>query len=203
MTAQEFKAIWSASDDNLNPLSLKRLTSFSLKPSTIEFLTEAGLPTDAAPFLTFVKNSSSKYNEIDRLTEVYDLLEDDFRKWIVIGSCGNGDPIAINIESNDEICWLNHEDNFTPSFFNSSIESLLKCLLAYREFILDIQKQNGESAVLDSNFSDAQFDVLRGKLLTVTIKSLLIVGFGRNSLKLTLRIVNTIRPNDCINNNQD
>jgi len=135
MTPQEFKEIWTSTGDGLSPLTLTRLHGLNLKPKTVEFLTLAGLPRDAAPYLSFVDNSADKYRGIIRLTDQFDFLEDEFKKWVVIGSCSDGDPIAVNTESNDRIDWLDHDNYFEPGFFNSSIEALVGCLIIYRDFV--------------------------------------------------------------------
>jgi hypothetical protein len=98
MPPQEFKKIWTSTGDILSPLTSSRLLGLDLKPRTIDFLTQAGLPIDAAPFLTFANNSEDKHKGIFRLTDQFDFLEDEFKKWIVIGSCSDGDPIAINVD---------------------------------------------------------------------------------------------------------
>lgn len=79
MTPQEFKEIWTSTGDILSPLTLSRLLGLDLKQRTIDFLTQAGLPIDAAPFLTFVDNSEDKYKGIVRLTDQFDFLEDDLK----------------------------------------------------------------------------------------------------------------------------
>jgi hypothetical protein len=186
MTPQEFKNIWTSTGDKLSPLTERRLVGLNLRPSTIEFLTTSGLPVDAAPFLTFADNSADKYKGIVRLTDQFDFLEDEFKKWIVIGSCSDGDAIAINVERNDQIDWLDHDNYFEPAFFNSSIEALADCLVIYRQFIQDIQRENGEDAYLEGNFSDKQFELLKNNLLKVDSRALDDNGFWKEQLDMDL-----------------
>src|SRR5690242_12639395 len=103
MTPQEFARLWTSGGGHLSPLKVMRLLKLNLRSNTLEYLTQAGLPQSAAPFLSFVDNSSDKNDGIARLTDQYNFLAEEYRKWIVIGSCGNGDPIAINTEMNDRI----------------------------------------------------------------------------------------------------
>jgi hypothetical protein len=190
MTPQEFKSIWTSTGDTLSPLNESRLIGLNLKRKTIEFLTKSGLPVDAAPFLTFVDNSEDKYKGIVRLTVQFDFLEEEFKKWIVIGSCSDGDPIAINVESGDQIDWLDHENYFEPGVFNSSIEALADCLIIYRQFIQDIQRENGEEAYLNGDFSDIQFESLKSKLLKADNKALVDNGFWKEQLDMDLAMRN-------------
>jgi hypothetical protein len=188
MTAQEFKKIWTNTGDILTPFTSSRLLRLDLKPATIDFLTQAGLPIDAAPFLTFAENSDDKYKGIIRLTDQFDFSEEEFRKWIVIGSCSDGDPIAINVDANDQIEWLDHENYFEPAFFNSSIETMVNCLVVYRDFVLTIQKENGEDAFMNSNFTDLQFETMKSNLLKADNNALVNDGFWKHQLDLDLSL---------------
>jgi hypothetical protein len=184
MTPQEFKIIWTNTGDALSPLTSKRLPRLNLQPRTMEFLTQAGLPVDAAPFLSFVDDSEEVYKRIDRLTDQHDFLGKDFATWIVIGSCSDGDPIAINAELNDQIDWLDRDNYFEPGFFNSSIEALAECLVIYRNFVFEIQKTNGENAFLNGDFSDSQFETLRSNLLEADCNVFIETGFWKEQLEI-------------------
>lgn len=193
MTPQEFKRIWTRKGDTLSPFTESRLIGLNLKPKTIQFLTKAGLPVDAAPFLTFVENCEDTSKGIVRLTEQFVFLEEEFKKWIVIGSCSDGDPIAINVENDDQIDWLDHDNYFEPGFFNCSIEALAECLIIYRQFIQDIQRENGEDAYLNGDFSDLQFESLKSKLLQADSKALVHNGFWKEQLDMDLALRNNYR----------
>jgi hypothetical protein len=186
MTPQEFKNIWTSTGDILTPLSLERVTGLNLQSRTIDFLTQAGLPVDAAPFLSFADNSTHKYKGIVSLTDQYDFLEEEFRKWIVIGSCSDGDPIAINVDAEDQIDWLDHDNYFEPGFFNSSIEALMDCLVVYREFISIVQRENGDDAFMNADFTDIQFETMKSKLLKADNKILVDNGFWKEQLDMDL-----------------
>jgi hypothetical protein len=186
MTPQEFKKIWTEMGGSLSPLTSTRLHGLDLKPRTIELLTQAGLPRDAAPYLSFVENSEDEYEGISRLTDQYDFLEEEFKKWVVIGFCSDGDPIAINTESNDRIDWLDHDNYFEPGFFNSSIEALVDCLVIYREFVSIVQRENGEDAFMDADFTDIQFEAMKSKLLMADNDALTENGFWKEQLEMDL-----------------
>jgi hypothetical protein len=187
MTPQEFKTTWTSTGDILSPFSSGELVELGLKSKTTAFLKEAGLPEHAAPFLTFVNNSEDNHKGIARLTEQYDFLEEEFQKWVVIGSCSDGDPIAINVHADDQIDWLDHENNFEPAFFNSSIEALADCLVIYREFVSIVQRENGDDAYMNADFTDLQFETMRNKLLKADKKAL-DSGFWKEQLDMDLRL---------------
>lgn len=188
MTPEQFKQMWTANEDKLSPLSPDSLVGLNLKSSTIDFLTVAGLPFDAAPFLSFVQNKAESYNTINKLTKHYNILESKFDKYIVIGSCNDGDVIAINTADNDQIEWLDHENLFSSRFFNSTLMTMADCLIAYRDFVSTVQKENGEDAFMNSNFTDEQFECLRENLKSVDSRSLKEDGFWKEQLEMELTL---------------
>ncbi len=186
MTTEQFKTTWTSIEDNLSVLKRENLVDLNLSQSTIDFLTTCGLPNDAAPFLTFCSDTDDIFEGINKLTNQYDFLEPEFDKYVVIGSSGNGDPIAINTENNDQVVLLDHEDNFSSIFFNSTILTLAECLVVYRDFILTIQKENGEDALMNSDFTDEQFEKLNYQLEAADDKALTESGFWKDQLEMEL-----------------
>ncbi|HWI94430.1 MAG TPA: SUKH-4 family immunity protein [Flavisolibacter sp.] len=194
MTPQEFRGIWTKNGDILSPFSLQRLKDLKLLPSTSEFLVSAGLPPDAAPFLSFAQDKDDIYFGINKLTDQYDFLDSEYEKYVVIGSCSDGDPIAINTGDNDQIEWLDHEDLFSSRFFNSSIMTLAGCLVAYRDFVLTVQMENGEDAVVNSDFSDNQFEKLQQALIAADDRAVK-EGFWKEQLEIELALRQDARDN--------
>jgi len=190
MTAKEFMLEWSKSENNLNQISELRIEDLGLMQSTTSFLKIAGLPRDAPPFLSFCKDSDDIYEGVHRLTQIYDFLEPGFNKFVVIGSCSNGDPIVINNENNDRIEVLDHENNFSSEPFNSDISSMAGCLIAYRTFVQVVQMENGEDAYLNSNFSDEQVDTLRKSLRLADSEIFNRYGFWSSQLEMDLAMRN-------------
>ena len=186
MTAEQFKTTWSSIENNLSALKEEGLSDLNLSESTIDFLRTSGLPSDAAPFLTFCKDTNDVFEGINKLTTQYDFLEPEFGKYVVIGSCGNGDPIAIDTENNDLIVLLDHEDNFSSTFFNSSIFTLAECLVVYRDFVLTINKENGEDALMNSEFSDEQFEKLEQQIKAADNNAFTEIGFWKEQLEMEL-----------------
>lgn len=166
MTPLDFKNAWTGSnDDVLIPLSEERFKGLKLRPETIDFLMIAGLPASAAPYLTFVKDTSDLYDGIHKLTKQYEFIDQSYDKFITIGSDGGGNTIAINTAADDRIEWIDHED-FSSCYLNASLCHLAGTLLAYRNFVRSLL-ENHENAVMDSDFTDEQFKTLEAEILSI------------------------------------
>jgi hypothetical protein len=188
MKPEEFKQIWTSQEDNLNPINVVRLNGLGLSKTSIEFLKIAGLPESAAPFLSFVKDSDDIYEGINKLTKVYDFLEPEFDKYVVIGSCNDGDPIVINIENNDQIEHLDHEDYFSSRPFNSNISTLANSLVAYSNFVSLLIAEKGEDAYFGSNFTNKEFEKLKLDLKMADSKIMENNGFWAEQIEMDLEM---------------
>ncbi|MGE0076358.1 MAG: SUKH-4 family immunity protein [Bacteroidales bacterium] len=156
---------WTARFSKINKYDSKRVDKFGFNESTSMFLKTIGLPEEAAPFLSFAKDNDEQYEGLLKLTDYFDFLESEFDRYIVIGSTGNGDEIVIDLNDNCKIKVLDHEDNFSEEFANSSIEKFAKGLILYQDFIDLILNENGEDALIDSKFSDNQINYLKQKMI--------------------------------------
>ena len=186
MNTSEFKDKWVNEDEDLCPLSEARLINLNLQAATIEFFIAAGLPNNAAPYLSFVKDSRDIYDGINKLTTQYDYLEPEYAKYIVIGSDGNGNAIAINTAQNDRIELLDHENEFVGCYMNESIHHLAELLIIFRDFVSLVQEENGDEAYVNSNFTDAQFETLKHKIEIADPKALSEDGFWKGELEMLL-----------------
>lgn len=183
MTDSEFRTAWLNKDDNLRYITLETLGDFNLDDTTKNFLFTSGLPAEAASFLSFVGDSHlSKYESINLLTNWFDFLEDEYKKFIVIGSDGSGDIIAINSEDNYKVEWLDHEDYFSSRFMNTSLRHLAGCLLVYRNFIQKINIETNENAYIESNFTDSQYKTLLDNIKQID-ENAVKEGFWKNELE--------------------
>ncbi|MBI1183274.1 hypothetical protein GC194_03310 [bacterium] len=185
MTAAEFKLKWTKNGDSTSPIKVDQLQSFGLNKNTIDFLTIAGLPEEASPFLTFVGDSASSYDRISTLALQYDTMASDDDSYLIIGSDGSGNPIAIDTKHNDQIVWLDHEQNFSSNFMNSSIHQLAAFLLIYRAFNEAIIKLHGDDAVLNCTFTENEYDMLKQEM-TASKALACESGFWCEELKLLL-----------------
>jgi hypothetical protein len=158
--------IWNDNFGKIIVYSADRIDKFGFNHSTATFLKTLGLPKDAAPFLSFSNDNDEIYEGFLKLTDYFDFLEPDFEKYIVIGSTGNGDEIVIDIKDDCMIKILDHEDNFTEEFVNSSIDKFANGLFLYQEFIETIIMENGEDAFINFNYSDNQINDLKQKMIS-------------------------------------
>jgi len=128
-----------------------------------EFLVQAGLPADAAPFLTFDAPRSA---DLATVAEQWGIA-DEFRRYRVIGSDGSGNPIALDEQCEGEIVWLDHENRFARALMNKSVRQMAESLLAYRKLVEDTQAQFGPDAFLDGKTSVAARKKLREELTKI------------------------------------
>ncbi|QEC76505.1 SUKH-4 family immunity protein [Mucilaginibacter ginsenosidivorax] len=189
MTPQAFKNSWTNTDEPLSPVSKSRLDRFDLQKPTFDFLHVAGLPGYCEPHLSFANDTDDTYYGISKLTEQYDFEEDElqFAKYIVIGSCRDGDAIAIDTTDNDKIVQLDHEDLFSSMYFNSSIETLAEFLILYRDFETEVlQGKDPNDNFQCYNFTDEQFERLKSKMFSVDSGAVTESGFWNEELELML-----------------
>ena len=185
MNPQEFRERWlKGEDEELFPISSSKLSTLGLQQQTIAFL-KNGLPSSTAPFLSFNIDDNSEYNRIGTLSELYN-IDATFDNYIVIGSDGSGNPIAINKYKNDLVEWFDHEDNFRSTYVNKSLAPFLTFIILYRDFVIDTQKTNGEYAFLDANFTDEDFVTMKQKMLMVDAMAINQPGFWKEELSLLL-----------------
>lgn len=188
MSPQEFKLVWKDSDGRLSPISPDRLSRFSLAPHTMDFLAIAGLPQFAFPYLSFANDSDDLTYGINKLTDQFPDLKDDadYDRYVVIGSCRDGDPIAVDTLAGDTILQLDDEDYFKPGFFNSSIEALAHFLVIARQFEMSVLKEHGEEGHRNGYFTDLQFELLRGGMRQMDERALIERGFWKEELRIML-----------------
>jgi len=167
MTASEFQKTWRAEDQPLAVMPEEQLARFSMLPATKDFLSVTGLPVYASPFLSFM--DGKKFN-----TERY----------IVIGANRNGAPIVVDTGNNDKVELLNFQGSFQPVFINSSLEQLADFLVIYRDFEDMLLSEQGDDGVLNSSFSDEQFEALKQRMEAADKPAL--EGFWKEELEILL-----------------
>lgn len=188
MTPEEFKNSWRDTDQPLSPISPVRLFSFNMLPATNAFLVKSGLPVYASPLISFAEDSDDIFYGIAKFTVQFNVGEqqETFEKYIVIGSCHDGDVIVVNTANKDVIELLDHEDDFKPKFFNTSINHLADFLIIYRDFEDDIMKEQGEEGIRNSLFTDTQFETLKERMRAADERALTEAGFWKEELESIL-----------------
>jgi hypothetical protein len=187
MSPQDFKAAWNEAEGRLSPISPDRLRRF---PETNDFLAMVGLPQYAPGYLRFAEDSDDKVFGIVKLIEQYDFFgeETEYDKYVVIGSCRDGDAIAIDTPDRDTIWELDHEDRFNAKFFNTSIESLAHFLIFYQQFEASVVAESGLDRFNSGYFTDVQFEQLRNKMLEIDERAVTAQSFWKDELEIMLAL---------------
>jgi hypothetical protein len=96
------------------------LATITLADADRLLLTEHGLPEDAAPYLTF----TARPGLLGTLRSIGQEPAGTER-FVEIGANGSGDPFCLD-GSSGAVCYLNHDDAFTPVVVNTSVSALLQ-----------------------------------------------------------------------------
>jgi hypothetical protein len=153
MTAKELIDTWNTT--KIIKFNKDELTSLGVDDSTIDVLSNLGLPEDAAPFLIFGGLHRGK-----TIADVYETKNPYDKFLIEIGIDGLGDTICIDLLNNNKIVACDHEDNFKKRYMNSSVTELLYFITQYRNFIQNLISKKGENAFIDANFTDEELEYL-------------------------------------------
>lgn len=132
MNPDEFAERWSDDPDILATFPLGLLNQFPLRLVDKQFLFDAGLPSEAAPCLSFGPKYASHF-AID--------------VGMQIGSTGSGDPIVLT--SDGDIHYLNHDEGLSARYVNQDLASLAEALLQFRHLINETCEERGPDAFLD------------------------------------------------------
>lgn len=179
LTPQEFLDRWDKETYGLVEYDNKVvMASFSLTQESKNFLIQAGLPESASPFLTF---ESSANGGGSRLTEKYDDADPLYAKYIYVGFTGNGHPICID-EENDEVIYIDFDQENEEVFINSSIAQLAESLLAYVDFIQKIKAEKGNRAFLERKATQDSLEWITNRLEEIDADSLIQGSFWEEEL---------------------
>lgn len=159
ISPEEFSRQWfEASDEFDEGLVILKETSKHLSEvsqSSLDFLSKAGLPSSAAPFLSFdciaKKGLQKVFDTFGTKSDYSEECQRRLSSFLIIGYDGAGNPIAIDTDNACRIVMLDHEDNFNSiMFLNSSIPHLAEFLVSLRNMVDDFinsgrpRDQNGE-----------------------------------------------------------
>ncbi|MBB4636886.1 SUKH-4 family immunity protein [Longimicrobium terrae] len=143
LTPAEFELAWG---DDLIPLVAfpeDHLRDAAVSEENRRFLAEAGLPEDAAPFLSF----GPPPEDARTLPEMWGLPA-EYAKYTVIGGNGSGDPIVVMPDG--AVACLNHDDGMAEMYINRNVPVLAETLLRFRNLIAEAQRIGGPGAYWDA-----------------------------------------------------
>ncbi|RZK27945.1 MAG: hypothetical protein EOO63_12320 [Hymenobacter sp.] len=181
MSNEEIIAYWLTQGVKVTTFSRDVLADFGFQNLTAELLSIVGLPTDAAPYLSFAESSS----DFKRISIAYQ-QGDEFAHFIKIGFDGAGNPLVINTKQDDCIQWLDHEDKFSAHYVNCSLEALTASLVLYNQFIQQLLATRGPDAYLDADFTDEQIADLKLALSKVDAQAVAKDGLWQDELTTLL-----------------
>ena len=176
-----YRLRWEQGGDTLYTTT----ASLPLNSQTKLFLKRAGLPRDAAPFLSFELDEANEL-ALGWLRTKYPHLSTSFEKYVHLGVDGGGNPLVIDAEKEDTILWLDHEDLFKAYYINKNIKHFGFCLLVYRDFVLEVNKDLNDDQFFDEAFTDGQFNKLKSALLAMDDSVLKASGFWAEQLDVLL-----------------
>jgi hypothetical protein len=160
MKSELLKTYWA---ENFTPLYTYTASEIKGKVNdkSFHFLTECGLPDNAAPFLSF---ELVRENKLCTPAQILKFEFDGLDEFLMFGSNGSGDPVCIDRVENNEIVYLNHDNYFERIYMNRSIEQFAMCLILYKEFLKSIALV--ESTVLSRRkFNEDEFQKLKSDFL--------------------------------------
>jgi hypothetical protein len=147
MDAIEFAKLWVSGGDEVVKFPSDLVDELHVPSESNAFL-KAGLPKDAAPFLSFGPEWKGVF--LPTAVEQWDLPA-TFSSFRIIGSTGQGDPVCLDESAEGVVISLNHDARFRQEFVNSSLSQFMECILAYRDFVERVRSQGGEDAFIKNN----------------------------------------------------
>ncbi|MBD0260814.1 MAG: SUKH-4 family immunity protein [Cytophagales bacterium] len=182
ITPEAFKTAWQRVDDNLIRCTQGQVEGLGFRENTIHFLLVAGLPDDAAPFLSFSYLAEGRLRGVGEVFKVRESLS----RYKAIGFDGNGCPICVDVGQGDLIVCLNHDHDFEAVFVNASVHQLAETLLAFLHFGEAVRAVNGVNTSYDEVFTDAQFNSLVERITVIDGEALQEGNFWQQALQTLL-----------------
>lgn len=145
-----------------------------------KILANIGLPSSVAPYIDFCSDKDGggkcllNYINMSNYKDLYDKMElkeieDDFRKYIKLGTTNDGQIIAIDY--NDEIVCINHE-NLDEEYINLDLDKFLVCIYKYYLFMKSIKNRYKEDVFIEDVVELSDIVKLKNELFNIDETSL-------------------------------
>lgn len=180
LSPKDFVDRWGKDDRTWIRFPMKALKSLSILEADKTFLSQAGLPVSAAPFLNFTAPDSG---ELPTLAALWDLAE-AFAAYREIGSDGGGNSIALDENNNGEVVLIDHDNDFSRQLVNTSIPQLAESLLAYRKLVNDMSDECRDDTVLGGKPSPSACKALRNELTRIDPAAMQAGCFWHNEVEM-------------------
>ena len=131
ITANEFLAAWSACNEapTFARFAPSAMTRFNVSSEDLDFLANVGLPSFAAPHMSFFRSDE------DGLPTPCDpfgiSMELEAGRFGMVGCTAENWPICLDVNRPREIVCLRLEPGYPQQRLNTSFLKLAECLLAY------------------------------------------------------------------------
>ncbi|MFY7733022.1 MAG: SUKH-4 family immunity protein [Bacteroidia bacterium] len=168
MDIQQLKKYWEVNGEQLYTYSPSQVDKTKVNYESFIFLTTCGLPSDAAPFLSFGELQEDKLRTPN---EVFKIDFEGLSDYLMFGSNGSGDPVCLDTTKHSQIVYLNHDNYFERIFINESILQFAVCLTMYRDFILSLVDQTSDDFGR-RKFLDTEFEQLKSDFKNIDSSSL-------------------------------
>jgi len=170
MNIHQIKKYWADSAQVIYTYKPSQLNNPRLSKETIDFLVKCGLPNSCAPGLSFDKCEKAT---VPTPNQIFNIDFDELNDYLMIGSNGCGDPVCIDLNNDNEIVYLNHDNYFERIFMNSSVQQLTECIIKYRDFHASLDPRIENNNFIKRKFSDEEFDKVCTDFQRIDDKSLL------------------------------
>ncbi len=162
MTPREFQIAWERTEPS-TPVRFPTevVVDLPIPTEARSFLSEIGLPSEAAPFLDFGSRQTLS------IPSVVDLWKIGDPRYCVIGSSVYGDPVCVDTSQAGRVVYLLHDEAMVVRFINSSVPQLAYSLLAFRTVVARTRAANGDDAFLDGMIPPELVDWFLTKMETI------------------------------------
>jgi hypothetical protein len=154
MDIHQIKKYWADTDEEVYTYKPSQLDNTRLLKTTIYFLINCGLPDSCAPGLSFDECTGIT---IPTPNQVFNIEIDELNDYLMIGSNGSGDPVCIDLNNDNEIVYLNHDNYFEKVYMNASVHQLTECIIRYSGFYASLDPRFENNTFIKRKFSDEEF----------------------------------------------
>jgi hypothetical protein len=137
-----------------------QIDKFPIKPKTKEALKNGMILESGELSFEYLQN------DLETVNAMWNLEDSHFDKFVSIGFNSSGDPLAIDLNNNDQIIYLNHDNNFERVFINQNIEKLILSIIRTEKFQSNL-KPHSKSSLINSDFTDEEFKILKEDLRNI------------------------------------
>lgn len=145
ITPQEFLSVWNREVYGLFTYDQERIAALDIPEEAKQFLSNAGLPDSAPPFLSFIPEDQGG---LSPLSDEYFEEEEDRADYLHIGNTGTGDAVCI-VAGKGQVVYLDHEQEGKEVLINSTLPLFMASLVRYVKLRKEIKQRNGDAASVD------------------------------------------------------